>query len=330
MLGVEIRKIQITGGSSYMVTLPKEWAESVNLKKNDPVRLEVQPDGSLLISTKEPTEKASSIKNILAHEDSILLYRQLIGAYISGHKEIRVYSESRLSGAVTETVSRFTQTSIGLEIVEEDDDHILMRDLMNHSEMRPQKSIERMRVLVNNMLNDVYSSAGNASVLMNMDQRDTEVDRIHWLISRQVSIYLKDPWLCKKMDVRPYDVSRCLTASRMMERIGDHIVIISKNLIRLESDGKGTDVDKGIKEIGTDMTKLFTASMNSWLKKDMMLAENCIEVSNKTVDKIKKTFKKIEIDTDTASPTNTIAASTRRIAEYCADIAEQTINAAME
>lgn len=330
MLSVEIRKIQITGGSSYMVTLPKEWAESVKLKKNDPVRLEVQPDGSLLISTGEPAEDIIAPKNILAHDDPILLYRQLIGAYISGHKEIRVYSESRLSGTVTEVVSRFTQTSIGLEIVEEDDGHILMRDLMNHSEMKPQKSIERMRVLVNNMLNDVYMSAGNPAVLLNMDQRDTEVDRIHWLISRQVSIYLKDPWLCKKMDVRPYDASRCLTVSRMMERVGDHIVIISKNLTKLRNDGKGAEVDKVIADIGSDIAKLFTSSMASWSKKDMILAENCIETSNKTVDKIKKTFKKIEIDADTASPTNTIAASTRRITEYCADVAEQTINAAME
>ncbi len=330
MFNVDIRKIQITGGSSYMVTLPKEWAESVKLKKNDPVRLEVQPDSSLLISTGEQPEDVVSAKKIVAHEDSVLLYRQLIGAYISGHKEICVESESRLSGNVTETVSRFTQTAMGLEIVEEDDNHIMIRDLMNHSEMRPLKSIERMKVLVNNMLSDVCSSSSKALISVSMEQRDTEVDRIHWLISRQVSIYLKDPWLCKKMGIGPYDVSRSLTASRMMERIGDHIVVISKNLLKLDSEGKGEDVDKIINEVGSDLAKLFSDSMNSWLKKDMYQAEKCIEMGNKIVDKIKKNFKKVSMDVDTASPTSTIAGSARRIAEYCSDIAEQAINAAME
>ena len=45
----DIRRIQITGGSSYMITLPKEWAESSGLKKNDPVTLMPQADGSLAI-----------------------------------------------------------------------------------------------------------------------------------------------------------------------------------------------------------------------------------------------------------------------------------------
>ncbi len=42
---MEIRKVQITGGSSYVVTLPKDWAESLKIKKNDPLGLIVQPDG---------------------------------------------------------------------------------------------------------------------------------------------------------------------------------------------------------------------------------------------------------------------------------------------
>lgn len=33
---MEIRRVQITGGSSYVITLPKEWATSQNIKKNDP------------------------------------------------------------------------------------------------------------------------------------------------------------------------------------------------------------------------------------------------------------------------------------------------------
>ena len=34
---MDIRKVQVTGGSSYVITLPKEWANSMHIKKNDPL-----------------------------------------------------------------------------------------------------------------------------------------------------------------------------------------------------------------------------------------------------------------------------------------------------
>ncbi|GAG48430.1 unnamed protein product, partial [marine sediment metagenome] len=49
---MEIRRVQITGGSSYVITLPKEWIKSTNVKKNDPLGLIPQSDGTLLITSK--------------------------------------------------------------------------------------------------------------------------------------------------------------------------------------------------------------------------------------------------------------------------------------
>ncbi len=329
---VEIRKIQITGGSSFMVTLPKEWALANGIKKNDPVRLEPQDDGSLIIYAGEVPEKEQEIKVIKAHSNTALLYRQMVGAYIAGHKEILITSDDgTLTGPVTEVASKFTQTAIGLEILEEDEKHILIKDLMDHSEMRPEKSIERMRVLVGNMITDAYrfATSGNVAALASMERRDTEVDRIHWLVSRQVDIYLRDKNLCKMMNVTPYEVARSLGVSRIIERVGDHVVVVSKNLIRLENEHKSEEVDKSLKEIGNDIIKLFNDSIKSWIDKDMTLAEQAIESGMSIADRIKKSFRKIEVDLE-ASYTSLIALSSRRIAEYCVDIAEQAINAAME
>ena len=43
---MEIRRVQMTGGASFVVTLPKDWAEQQKIKKNDPVGMTVQPDGT--------------------------------------------------------------------------------------------------------------------------------------------------------------------------------------------------------------------------------------------------------------------------------------------
>ena len=47
---MEIRKIQVTGGSSYVLSLPKSWIRERNIQKNDPIGVVSQADGTLLIT----------------------------------------------------------------------------------------------------------------------------------------------------------------------------------------------------------------------------------------------------------------------------------------
>ena len=67
--------------------------------------------------------------------------------------------------------------------------------------MKPNNSIERMKVLVRNMLNDTMDGleSRDASLLEGMSDRDREVDRIDWLISRQVNIHQKDITISRRM-----------------------------------------------------------------------------------------------------------------------------------
>ena len=59
---MEIRRVQITGGSSYVITLPKEWIKLSNIKKNDPLGLLRQSDGTLLITPKMVEKEDQKIK----------------------------------------------------------------------------------------------------------------------------------------------------------------------------------------------------------------------------------------------------------------------------
>jgi phosphate uptake regulator len=316
-----------------MITLPKDWAESMGLKKNDSVNVEVQSGGDLLVSPVKKTETPKDIKKIDTSnaEKEDFLYRQLIGAYISGHNMIDVVSDRALTNSAISIVNSFTQTSIGMEIVEEDSSRILIKDLMDHTEIKPNKSLERMSVLVRKMITDVFESAstGDSTYILDMEKRDVEIDRVHWLISRQSSIYQKEPWLCKKAGSDICELTKHLAVSRILERIGDHTVLVSKALITLTNERKAEAIDKGIKEIGKDILELYNKSINGWLKTDMNRAENCIEEGEKMVHKVEKTFKKIEINLETASYAGIIAGSSKRIAEYCIDVSELTINSAM-
>jgi len=47
---MDIRKVQLTGGSTYIVSLPKSWIRDVGIKANDPIGIMTQNDGTLLIT----------------------------------------------------------------------------------------------------------------------------------------------------------------------------------------------------------------------------------------------------------------------------------------
>ena len=45
----QTRKVQVTGKSTYLVSLPKSWATMVKAKSSDSVALFELPDGSLVV-----------------------------------------------------------------------------------------------------------------------------------------------------------------------------------------------------------------------------------------------------------------------------------------
>ncbi len=333
---MDIRKVQITGGSSMMITLPKEWTEAVGLKKNDPVSLQPQSDGSLIIYTggHDGTVTLPS-KKIMADdiEDRDFLYRQLIGAYIAGHGTIELISETEINNMCISVASSFVQTAIGLEIMEESDNRIVIQDLMNPGQIRPMKSIDRMVVLVRNMLNDVLDSVSKKdnSLLNGMGERDREVDRIHWLILRQVSINQRDVTISQKQGLSLAAITRCSTVSRTIERIGDHAVLLSKNMCSLLIDDSTDVVDRAIVDAGREVISLFSDSVSTWKSKDMVSANECIKRGRELVEKSDRISKMTDKLTGKAAiSTGLIAGSVRRIAEYSMDICEVAINAAME
>jgi len=331
---MDLRKIQVTGGSSFMVTLPKEWADTVGLKKNDTVGLQPQSDGSMVIYPGgEKAVSKASVKeiNIDGIDDRDLLYRMLVGAYIAGHGSIVIKSSSGISSTAANIASSFAQTAIGLEIMEENDDSIEIKDLMDQGEMKPAKSIERMRVLVRNMLSDILEGleTKNPALLSDMSDRDREVDRLDWLISRQVNIHQKDIAISKRMGMDLCQITRCAAISRSLERIGDHAVLLANNFDSMMDDDTG--IEAAIIETGRSVVSLMVDSVGTWLSRDLFAANACIVRGEKLVEESLEISRMAdELPGKPGIAAELIAGSVKRIAEYSMDVCEIAINSAMD
>ncbi|MBD3388356.1 MAG: AbrB/MazE/SpoVT family DNA-binding domain-containing protein [Candidatus Altiarchaeales archaeon] len=327
---VDLRKIQVTGGSSYMITLPKDWVDNNNLTKNRPVGVLQQPDGTLTIVPKLTGESVVR-KKVISVGDSFsprYLFRLLVGAYVMGYTLIDVESESHMGTDKREAVTEFIQVAVGPEIVEETDNFIQIRDLLNPVEMPFANTLNRMHVLITTMRKDAISTLSKKGIKLAEDvvSRDVEVNRLHWLIAHQYNLLVNNPLLSKNMGVLPQEARFHYLASMIMERISDHTVTIAKNAPSLTSK-KYKPVRESIRAANDTAMGIFNESMNSWFNNDVLNANRTIE-SLPDLDPLCNSIsaEAYGIEPQKIHSVDHIAESIRRTGEYSANICELIID----
>jgi phosphate uptake regulator len=332
---MEIRRVQMTGGSSFVVTLPKDWVQEMKIKKNDPVGVIAQPDGTLLVTKKTTDEPLQRLKeiNTLHITDPAFLFRILIGTYITGFNVIRITSKQRFPPFVRTVVRDFTQMTIGQEVVEETDTQISIKDLLNPAEMPFDNTIKRMFVIVKNMHEDaiVALETRNRNLATDVINRDMDSDRLNWLIARQTNMILQNPSLSRKMKVSIGMAMYYTLISRIIERIGDHAVRIAENaqpIIDMDLDKK---ITTSIRKASNLSMEIFDRSIISFFNSDLKEAHKNIE-SISSLENICGDISNMALKQETmaAISISYIAESIRRSGEYAGDISENAINYIVE
>jgi len=328
---MEIRKVQETGGSSYVISLPKTWIKSLNIKKNDPLGLITQPDNTLLITNKITGEQTEILKEFDVEKinEPTFLFRYLIGAYIVGYNKIKLKSIKKMPPFARTVVRQFTQMTIGQEVVEETDSSIIIKDLLDPLEMPFNSTIRRMHVVAKDMHRDAIGLLRNwdSPLANDVISRDNDVDRLHWLITRQCSIVLRNVNLAEKLKITPGMVVNYFLISKFLERIGDHATNIIKNIENLGDKNLDEKMIKMIESAGELSLEIFDKSVESLFKKNIKASNDCIESVPKLISSCEK------INTLALSQKGIIAISVgyivesiRRTGEYAADIAEGVMN----
>ncbi|MBW3582387.1 MAG: AbrB/MazE/SpoVT family DNA-binding domain-containing protein [Euryarchaeota archaeon] len=223
---MERRKVQRTGGSTYIVSLPKKWVDGHNIQQGDPVDVHYDPGGSvtihpigtkgsparslrLVIDTKKPTEH---------------LVRRIISAYLAGYESIQVHAPERIPMAHKQEIRRLGQTLIGIEIVEETQSSITLQDLLDPVDFDITRGLDRMHQLARAMVGDALTALTekDQDLADDVPQRDPEVDRLDWMIVKQFHLVSRSGPLARALGLGPSEALHHLLVSHAIERIADH------------------------------------------------------------------------------------------------------------
>ena len=335
-LPVELRKIQVTGGATYVVSLPKRWVKAAGLKPKDQVALIPQANTSLLIVPKgdlKPKEVSETTIEASAQFGPEVIIKEFIAHYLAGYDIIRIKLRNVRCRDLIKSSIR--QKLIGVEIMEESADEIVAQCLLGHVELPLRRALDRMHVLMVFMLRDAIKALENNDKVLAMEvvQRDDEVDRLYFFIVRQLKAAVYNRALIEEIGLsNPRDCLGYRLIVKSIERSGDHAARIAGVIPTLAAPINGKAIEK-IVAMSSLAQKIHEDSMKALYKYDPKLINESMSEINKVIGFEEETIEqllKLNIEPRTMMGVRLILESVRRIAEYGTDISEIAINLAVK
>lgn len=232
------RKVQLTGGSTYTVSLPKGWADDQDIEPGATVSLHSMGEQLVVQRAVDEQGTRDHVTTIPAATRSpATLARSVAAAYVAGSNEVHV---TDLNGRdQRRAVGNAIRDFVGFEVMDEDDTSIVARTMLDTGELSSLQTLtqlERTTLLMHTEAIDTVLEADAARAARVADQ-DDEVDRLFALISRrfQQSLERAGP----SMDADGLSAFEFYMAARHLERVADHAEKIARVVDRLDGPPNG-------------------------------------------------------------------------------------------
>ncbi len=332
--GFHGRRIQKTGGSTFIISLPKSWVTGRGLRPGDVLFFAPRSDGSLTVYPEEGsrTEDLRRTVEVSNEMEEDHLFRRLVAEYIAGAPLLEVRTPGRMNARTRDVVRSFTQRMIGPEILEETADAVVLQDVVGSNPLPIPSVIRRMHQMVRAMQSDAMAAfrAQDGSIAKDVVERDWEVDRLHWFVQKQVTTALRDARTLASLGLTLPECATYLLASRVLERIADHAVRIAETVQILDNEKLPAGLVDSLDRLAASAAQTLSDAVDALETKD-------IDRANKVVDDAKRVVKEREkILRELATKRGRMAVglayvleSLERSASYASDLAEIAINHAV-
>lgn len=338
-LNEDARKIQFTGKSTYVVSLPKKWVNFWGLKAGSQIIMKQK--GNSLILIPKGAEKAQPHREVAVIEisntdNADAIARKIIALYLQGYKIIDIKtSEERIETLLRSTIKDLSRRKmVGTEIISETEREIKLQVLVSYPELSIENAIRRMCLIATFMHEKAIQALGSrdgklAAEVINLDD---EVDRFSLYVVRQLMAAVQNEHVLHGIGLSsPQDCLGYRVIVKFVERIADHATTIAKSI--LETDIKITENEYlQILKMSNVARELLENAIKALFSKDCRLAEEVISsgraIAMMEAEAIKEAQSKRKIS-EIASM-KMILESIRRCGEYASDIAEVVINLNIE
>jgi len=262
---METRKVQLTGGSTFTVSLPKEWATENGVEAGSEVEFHHESNALVLTPRRESgrTEGTLEIGDLQGDR----LTRAVMTMYVSGFDIVTLEGDS-ISADQRQAIRNAAQGLVGVEVIEETSDRVVVQDLLDSSELSVDNAVTRMRLIALGMLEDAITGLleNDDDLAASVVDRDDDVDRLWFVVSRVFRATLRSPSATEELGL-PREV--CFdyhSSARQLERIADHAAKIAQ--FSKELGDVDDEVAAALTELHDDAADVIDTAMDALLEAD--------------------------------------------------------------
>lgn len=321
---MELRRIQMTRSGTFFVTLPKEWAVRHGITRGSIVASLITSNGKLIIDPKygaEPAPRTVSLR------PGPYLSREIISKYLFGYDVISVESRDRITPDQRDTVKQTLTRLVGLEIIEEDYNRIVMQCLLEPSALSPEKILRREHIIASGMCRDAITALleGDNHLAKNVIARDNEVDRLYFLLVRALRTIIQNPSLGDRLKIHPIDCLDYRLTASLIESVADQSSQIAEHAIGFKGSEFTDEFSKAIYDLYKIVHEAYNSAVTAFLSHNISIAESVKEKKQSVEEFIQRVESLVNTLTlDKSQDLIIILSLLRRIYDHSIDISDLT------
>src|SRR5918998_2562532 len=191
----EVRRIQFTGRSTYILSLPKKWMNEMNLKAGDLVNIVRDTNHPLSIvpnSLRSADSLSEATAIITQSESENSLKRKVISMYLAGYNIMNLRAKSgritpQQRDAIREVIRR---NLVGTEIIADSSEIITVQVLLALPELSVNTAVRRMFLIATAMHKDAMTALCelNSDLAEAVIKKNDEGDRVCLYIFKNIVI----------------------------------------------------------------------------------------------------------------------------------------------
>jgi phosphate uptake regulator len=279
---MEVRKLQLIGGSSYMISLPKKWIRANKLDRGDELVLFSDENHIQIYPKKHDKNRITRalVKKIPRYDENFLS-RFIHALYIQGLDEV-VIEDRTLSPPIITKLSEIIRTLIGMEMIDATDNHVILRCFT--TDFDTVEILRRITQIIAEMMGRIEDGIRlrDREELKEVFQLKKDSDRLYLLALRQENRVVRE--IATKWDESTVIERR--TMIKLLEEITNSLQNFSMHMLKVLDE---VHVQNLLIPIG-NMNEVFQKVFQAYRKNDVGLAEDAIEMAESIQNDIAKSI----------------------------------------
>lgn len=197
------RRVLKAGHSSIAVTLPKPWAEAMNLRPGDVVVFDQNDDGTLFLKPAPVPGAGSTAAPFLVQARSFdtpgILERLIVGAYRVGHDAIEIRTDVALAPERVEELLATARGLLGVSVVAQEPNRVVLQNFIDPSKYGLPQLVQRTKMILVAFLEETEEVLRKRAPSRRLGTLEDESNKVLALLVRQLFLASRDWSLARRI-----------------------------------------------------------------------------------------------------------------------------------